>query len=87
MEGHAKQCVEGCCALLKKKIEHKNKVSTHCLNQSQFLKEEFGDSGRMINSVSHTLLKCLSLARIGRPDLFMLSTIFGKSNHEMKKSL
>ena len=63
MDGHAKKCVERYCELTNKTTQHLCKVSTPCLDDHQSKEEELSDV------CSQIVLKCLNLARIGRPDI------------------
>ena len=45
MEGHAKQCVEWYCELANQKVEQSYKVSSLCLDDHQFKKEELESVG------------------------------------------
>ena len=56
MEGHAKKCVERYCELANKTTQQLYKVSTPCIDDHHFKEEEI-------------VLKCIYLARIGRPDI------------------
>ena len=67
MEGHAKKCVERCCELANKTTQQLYKVSTPCLDHHQFKEEELQSVGELSKVCSQIVLKCLYLARIGRP--------------------
>ena len=69
MEGHVQQCVEICCKLANKKTEQLYKVSTSCLGDHISRKEELETVGELSKVCSQIVLKCLYLARIGRPDI------------------
>ena len=69
MEGHAKKCVERYCELANKTTEQLHKVETPCLNDHQLKDEEIGSIGEFSTVCSRIVLKCLYLARIGRPDI------------------
>ena len=56
MEGHAKKCVERYFDLANKTTQQLHEVATPCLDDHQFKDSQF-------------VLKCLFLARIGRPDI------------------
>ena len=71
MEGHAQKWVERYCQLATQKVEQLNKVSSPCLNDHQFKKEELESVGELSNVCSQIVLKCL--ARIGRTGRFMVS--------------
>ena len=69
MEGHAKKCVERYCELANKTTQQLYKVSTPCLDDHHFKEEEIKSVGELSNTCSQIVLKCLRLARIGRPDI------------------
>ena len=60
MEGHARKCVERYCELANKKTAQLYRVSSPCLDC---------DSFKWPKICSQNVLKCLCLARIGRPDI------------------
>ena len=68
-EGHAKKCVERYCELANKTTQQLCKVSTPCLGDHQFKEEELKSVGELSKVCSQIVLKCLYLARIGRPDI------------------
>ena len=68
MEGHAKTCVERDCELANKMTPQLNKVSTPCIHDHHFKEEELKSVGGLSDTCSQIVLKCLYLARIGRPD-------------------
>ena len=68
MEGHAKNCVERYCELANKTTQQLYKVSTPCIDDHHF-KEEMKSVGELSQVCSQIVLKCLYLARIGRPDI------------------
>ena len=69
MEGHAQTCVDRYCEWANKKVEQLYKVSDLCLDDHQIKKEELEFQGELSDVCSHIVLKCLYLARIGRPDI------------------
>ena len=69
MAGHAKKCVERYCELANKTTQQLYKVSTPCIDDHHFKEEETKSVGELSNTCSQTVLKCLYLARIGRPDI------------------
>ena len=69
MEGHAKKCVERYCELANKTTQQLHKVTTPWLDDHQFKEEELGSVGELSIVCSQIVLKCLYLARIGRPDI------------------
>ena len=69
MPGLAKKCVERYCELANKTTQQLYKVSTPCINENHFKEEETKSVGELPNTCSQIVLKCLYLARIGRPDI------------------
>ena len=69
MEGHAKKCVERCCELANKTTQQLHKVSSPCIADHHFKEEELKSVGELSKVCSQIVLKCLYLARIGRPDI------------------
>ena len=69
MEGHAKKCVERYCELANKTTQQLYKVSTPCIDDHHFKEEETKSVGELSKVCSQIVLKCLYLARIGRPDI------------------
>ena len=66
MEGPSKKCVERCCELANKTIEQLYKVSTPCLADHHFKKEELETVGELSNVSSQNFLKCLYFSLIRR---------------------
>ena len=69
LEGHAKKCVEKYCELANKTTQQLYKVSTPCIDDHHFKEEELKSVGELPQVSSQIVLKCLYLARIGRPDI------------------
>ena len=69
MEGHAKKCAERYCELANRTTQHLYKVSTPCIDDHHVKEEELKSVGELSQVCSQTVLKCLYLARIGRPDI------------------
>ena len=69
MEGHAKKCVERYCELANKSIQQLYKGSTPCIDDHDFKEEEMKSVGELSQVCSQIVLKCLYVARIGRPDI------------------
>ena len=69
MAGHAKKCVERYCGLANKTTQQLYKVSTPCIDDHHFKEEEMKYVGELSHVCSQIVLKCLYLARIGRPDI------------------
>ena len=68
MAGHAKNCVERYCELANETTQQLYKVSTPCIDDHHFKEEETKSVGELSKVCSQIVLKCLYLARIGRPD-------------------
>ena len=79
MEGHAKKCVEQYCELANKTTQQLYKVSTPCIDDHHFKEEELKSVGEMSEVCSQIVLKCLYLARIGRPDILWSVNKFARS--------
>ena len=69
MEGHAKKCVERYCDLASKTTQQLHKVSTPCIDDHHSKEEELKSVGELSKVCSQIVLKCLYLARFGRPDI------------------
>ena len=57
------------CELANKTTQQLHKVSTPCIDDHHFKEEETKSVGELSNTCSQIVLKCLYLARIGRPDI------------------
>ena len=86
MEGHARKCVKRYCELANKKMEQLSKVSSPCLDDHQFKQGELESVGELSEVCSQIVLKCLYLARIGRPDISMVSEQYCSFSHQMDRS-
>ena len=69
MTGHARQCVERYCELADVDECTLKAVLTPCIDDHQIPPEDFETKGRLHEEAARCVLKCLFLARIGRPDL------------------
>ena len=69
MEGHAKKCVERYCELANRTTQQQHKVSNPCIDDHHFKEEELKSVGELSKVCSQIFVKCLYLARIGRPDI------------------
>ena len=87
MERHAKKCVERYCELANKTIQQLYKVATPCMDDRQFEEEENESVGELPTVCSQNVLKCLCLARIGRPDIFWSLNKFARAMTNMDKIL
>ena len=79
MEGHAKKCVELYCELANRTTQQLYKVSTPCIDDHHFQEEELKSVGDLSKVCSQIVLKCLYLARIGRPDILWSVNKFARS--------
>ena len=79
MEGHAKKCVERYCELANKTTQQLHKVSTPCIDDHHFKEEELKYVGELSLVCSQIVLKCLYLARIGRPDILCSANKLARS--------
>ena len=61
--------MERYCELANKTTRQLYKVSTPCIDDHHFKEEEMTSVGELSNTCSQIVLKCLYLARIGRPDI------------------
>ena len=71
MEGHARKCVERYCELANKKVEQLYKVSSPfwmIINSSRRNSNQLENRQKLAHKI---VLKCLYLARIGRPDILL----------------
>ena len=72
MEGRAKKCVERFCELANRTTEQLYKSATPCMDDHQVREQENGSVGKLTAVSSQIVLKYLYLARIGRPDIFVV---------------
>ena len=75
MEGHARKCVERYCELANKTTQQLHKVATPCIDDHQLKEEELGSVEELSTVCSQIVLKCMYLARIGRPDICSVKQI------------
>ena len=69
MESHAKKNVERTCELACELLNNFLKLSTPCIDDHQFKKEELKSVGELSNACSEIVLECVYLARIGRLEI------------------
>ena len=86
MEGHAKKCVERYCELSNKTTQQLYIVSTPCIDDHHFKEAEMKSVGDMSQMCSQIVLKCLYLARIGRPDILWSVNKLARSITKMTKA-
>ena len=79
MEDHAKKCVERYCELANKTTQQLYKVFTPSIDDHHFTEEELKSVGELLKVCSQIVLKCLYLARIGRPDILWSVTKLARS--------
>ena len=79
LEGHAKKCAERYCELANKTTQQLYKVSTPCIYDHHFKEEQLKSVGELSKVCSQIVLKCLNLARIGRPDILCSVNKFARS--------
>ena len=82
IEGHAKKCVERYCELAYKTTQQLYIVATPCMDDHQFT-----EVGELSTVCSHIVLKCLCLARIGRPDNLWSVNQLARAVTKMDKKL
>ena len=87
MEGHAKKCVERYCELANRTTQQLYKISTPCIDDHHFKEEELKSVGELSKVCSQIVLKCLYLARIGRPDITVVSEQTCTIDHKMDQGL
>ena len=83
-------CKETCGKILRiggKKFEQLYKVSTPCLDDHQFNKEELETVGELSNVCSRIALKFLFLARIGRPDILWSENKVARADTKWTRAL
>ena len=68
MEGHSLACVERYCQLAGVEESSLTRVATPCVDDQFFEPSEFIAKGRLEDEASKIVLKCLYVARLGRPD-------------------
>ena len=57
------------CAVANKTTQQLYKVATPCIDDHQFKEEEMGSVGELPKVCSQIVVKCLYLARVGRPHI------------------
>ena len=81
MHGHAEKCVGRGCELAHKSVGHLSRVSTPCLYDHQFTKDDFDIVGKVADVCPQIVLKCILNARNGRPDSYGQSTHWIELSH------
>ena len=80
-----KKCVERYCELANKTTQQLYKVSTPCIDDHHFM-GEMKYVGELSHVCSQIVLKCLYLARIGRPDIPWLLNKLARSIRKWTKA-
>ena len=86
MEGHAKKCVERFCELANRRTQQLCKVSTPCIDDLHFKEGDLKSVGELSKVCSQSVLKCLYLARTGRPDILWSVNQLARSITEWTKA-
>ena len=73
------KCVERYCELANRTTQQLYKVSTPCIDDHHFKEEELKSVGELSQVCSQIVLKCLYLARIGRPDILWSVNKFARA--------
>ena len=68
-EGHAEQCFERYHEFGQKDVSTLQQVATPCMDDHQIPLEDYETTGELSAVCAQIVLKCLSVARIGQPDL------------------
>ena len=71
MQGHAEKCIEGYCDWANQSIDQLCRVCTLCIDDHLFKHEEQETVGDLSKVCSQIVLKCMHLARMGRPDILV----------------
>ena len=77
--GHAKKCVQRYCELANRTTQQLYKVSTPCIEDHHFKEEDLKSVADLTKVCCQIVLKCLYLARVGRPDIPWSVNIFARS--------
>ena len=86
MEGHAKKCGKLFFELTNKTTQQLYKVFTPCIDDHHF-KEELKSVGELSKVCPQTVLKCLYLARILRPDILLSVNKLAAIDYKMDQGL
>ena len=79
MIGHAKQCVQRWCDLAKKETKDLPNVCTPCIDDHNLRPEDMVTKGTLAHVCSKIVMKCLYIARIGRPDILYAVNVFARN--------
>ena len=79
MELHAKKCVERYCELANKTTQQLYKVSIPSIDDQHSKEEELKSEGELSKVCCQSVLRCLYLARMSRPDIIWPVNKFARS--------
>ena len=79
MIGHAEQCVIRWCELAHKELKDIPTVGTPCIDDHNLRPEDFVEQGALPHVCARIVMKCLYLARIGRPDILYTINVLARS--------
>merc|ERR1711867_179020 len=78
MIGHAEQCVLRWCELAHKEIKDIPTVGTPCIDDHNLRPEDLVEKGALSHVCARIVMKCLYLARIGRPDILYAINVLAR---------
>ena len=78
MIGHAEKCVERWCELANKEPKDLPMVGTPCIDDHNLRPEDFIEKGELSQVCQKIVMKCLYLARIGRPDILYAINVLAR---------
>ena len=78
MTGHAKQRVQIWCELTQRQVSELQQVATPALEDHFLPPEDSVEPGKLAPISARIILKCLHLARIGRPDLLFAVNVLAR---------
>ena len=78
MIGHAEQCVQRWCELTQRDASDLRTVVTPALDDPVMPPEDTVEPGKLAPISARIILKCLYLARIGRPDLLFAVNVLAR---------
>ena len=79
MIGHAEQCAQRWRELANKGLKDIPVVGTPCIDDHNLRPEDFVDQGTLSHVCSKIVMKCLYLARIGRPDILYAINVLARN--------
>ena len=78
MIGHAEQCVQRWCELIQRQVSELRHVATPALEDHFLPPEDSVEPGKLAPISARIILKCLYLARIGRPGLLFAVNVLAR---------